>query len=66
MQVAINDRGEPEVKLQMNQLSLRNNRLKFETSGQSPIISEEFIEYIRIWKRKTGGCQHVTGCTCKH
>ena len=28
-----------------NRLSLRNNRLKFETSGELPIILEESIEY---------------------
>ena len=28
----------------MNQLSLRNNRLKFKTAGQLPTILEEFIE----------------------
>ena len=31
-------------KLQMNRLRLRNNRLKFKTSGKLPIILEEFIE----------------------
>ena len=30
--------------LQMNWLSLRNNRLKFKTAGKLPIILEEFIE----------------------
>ena len=34
--------------LQMNQLSLRNNRLKFKTAGKLPIILEEFIEYTPI------------------
>ena len=29
----------------MNQSSLRNNQLKFKTSGELPIISEEFREY---------------------
>ena len=31
--------------LQMNRLSLRNNRLEFKTSGKSRIVSEESIEY---------------------
>ena len=31
--------------LQMNQLSLRNNRLKFMTLGKAPINFEEIIEY---------------------
>ena len=35
-------------KLQMNQLSLRNNWLKFKTAGKLPIILEEFIEYTPI------------------
>jgi hypothetical protein len=30
--------------VQMNQLSLRKNRLKLETSGELPIILEESIE----------------------
>ena len=29
----------------MKQLSLRNNQLKFQTSGGLPIILEEFVEY---------------------
>ena len=28
----------------MNQLSLKNNRLKFESSGELPIVLEESIE----------------------
>jgi hypothetical protein len=28
----------------MNQLSLRNNRLKLETLGELPIVLEEFVE----------------------
>jgi hypothetical protein len=32
--------------LQMNRLSLGNNRLKFKTAGKLPIVLEEFIEYI--------------------
>ena len=54
-------------QLQMNRLSLRNNWSKLEIAGKLPIISEEFIEeYTPIQKRKTEGCQHVTGWTCKH
>ena len=30
--------------VQMNRLSLRNNWWKFKTSGELPIILEEFIE----------------------
>ena len=52
--------------LQMNRLSLRNNRLKFKTAGKLPIGLEESIEYTPIYWRETGGCQHVTGWTCKH
>ena len=33
---------------EMNRLSLRNNRLKFKTTGKLPIILEEFIEYTPI------------------
>ena len=29
----------------MNRLGLRNNQLKFETSGELPIVLEEFVEY---------------------
>ena len=47
----IYDRGEP-VKLQMNRLSLRNNRLKFKTAGRLPIILQESIEYIHFNKGK--------------
>ena len=32
----------------MNRLSFRNNRLKFKTAGELPIILEEFIEYTPI------------------
>ena len=46
--VKSNDRGEPAVSLQMNRLSLRNNRLKFKTAGKLLIILEEFIEYTPI------------------
>jgi hypothetical protein len=38
------ERGESTGE-QMNRLSLRNNRLKFETSGKLPWILEEFREY---------------------
>ena len=31
--------------LQINQLSLRYNRLKLKTSGKELIISEEYVEY---------------------
>ena len=27
---------------------------------------DEYIEYAPIQQRKTGGCQYVTGWTCKH
>jgi hypothetical protein len=30
--------------LGMNRLSLRNNRLKLETSGESPVVLEESVE----------------------
>ena len=30
----------------MNRLSLRNNRLKFETSGELPITLKEFVDSI--------------------
>jgi hypothetical protein len=50
----------------MNRLRWRNSRLKFKTAGKSPILLEEFIEYTPILWRETGGCQHVTGWTCKH
>ena len=36
--------GRTGSELQMNQLSLRNNRLKFKTAGKLPIVLEEFIE----------------------
>ena len=35
-------------KLQMNRLSLRNNRLKFKTTGKLPVVLEEFIGYTSI------------------
>ena len=34
--------------LQMNRLSLRNNRLEFKTAGKLSIFLEEFIEYTPI------------------
>jgi hypothetical protein len=42
----------------MNRWSLRNNRLKLETSGGLPVILEEFIEYAsnklkQNWKMST-------------
>ena len=36
----------------MSWLSLKNNRLKFETSGEVPIIWEESLEYISNDKAK--------------
>ena len=45
---SIYDWGEPTVKLQMNRLSLRNDRLKFKTTGKLPIMFEEFIEHTPI------------------
>ena len=47
----------------MNQLSLRKNQLKFKIAGKLPFILEEYLEYSPIQRRKTGGCQHVTGWT---
>jgi hypothetical protein len=43
-------------------MSLRNNRLKFETFGKSPIILEAGIyrTYLQSIKRKPGRRQHVT------
>ena len=37
--------GRTDGYLQMNRLSLRNNRLKFKTSGGLPITFKEFMEY---------------------
>ena len=37
--------GRTSSELQMNRLSLRNNRLKFKNSGELPITLEEFIKY---------------------
>ena len=45
----------------MNRLSLRNNRLKFETSEELSVVLEESIENIlQMNESKTGRCQHVT------
>ena len=46
----------------MNRLSLRNNRLKFETLGELPIVLKRNLQNIpQINERiKTGRCQHVT------
>ena len=44
----------------MNWLSLRNDRLKFKTSGGLPITLEESIEENASNQyRKTEGCQHI-------
>jgi hypothetical protein len=40
--------GEPAISYGMNRLSLRNHRLKFETSGELPIVLEESVEYNSI------------------
>ena len=40
--------GENRQLVKMNQLSLINNRLKFKTAGELPIVLEEFIEYTPI------------------
>ena len=40
--------GRTDSYLQMKRLSLRNNQLKYETSGELPIILEKFIEYTPI------------------
>ena len=44
----VNDRGRTGNYLQMNRFSLRNNRLKFKTAWNLPIILEESIEYTSI------------------
>ena len=36
----------------MNRLILRNNRLKFKTSGKLPIILDESVEYTEFSKEK--------------
>ena len=45
----------------MYRLSLRSNRLKLETSGESPIsLEESILEYTQMnGSIKTGRCQHV-------
>ena len=51
----------------MNRLSLRPKQLKFKNiAGKLPIVLEGFIEYTPILESETGGCQYVTGWTCKH
>jgi hypothetical protein len=42
-EIKSNERGKTD--LQMNRLSLINEKLKFKTSGKSPIILEESMEY---------------------
>ena len=37
----------------MNQLSLRNNQLKFKTWGKLPIVLEEYREYTSNDERRT-------------
>ena len=58
--------GDNRQLVTMNRLSLRNNGLKLTTAGKLPTILEESIEYTPIQQRKTGGCEHVTGWTCKY
>jgi len=48
------------------QLSSRNNWLKFKTPGESPTTLEEVVEYTSNQYRKPEGCKHVTSWTCKH
>jgi hypothetical protein len=48
----IHGSGRTGVQLQMNRLSLRNNWLKLETSGEVPIILEQSIEYTQMNKAK--------------
>ena len=43
-------------QLQMNRLSSSNNRMKFKTSGNVPIILEEFIEYTSLVGGTGDGC----------
>ena len=49
----------------MNWLSLRNDRLNFKTLRELPITLEELMKCTSNLYRKTEGCQHVTGWTCK-
>ena len=46
-----NEQGELNAKLQMNRLSLRNNRLKFKNSGQSLIIVDDLQNIPQISKK---------------
>ena len=49
LSVRLYDQGDPAVsQLQMNRLSLRNNRLKFKIAGKLRVILEEIIEYTPI------------------
>ena len=64
--LATYDRGEPAVSYKFTGWVWEINWLKFKTAGKLPIILEESIEYTPVLWRKTGGCQHVTGWTCKH
>ena len=45
--------GRIDRQLQMNRLSLRNNQLKFKTSGQLPMVLEESMEDISNQSRET-------------
>ena len=59
--------GRTDRQLQMNQLSLRNNRLKFKTSGYLFISLEELREYTsHYWRKTEERCQHVTSWPWKH
>ena len=49
----------------MNQLSLRNNQLNFNTSGDLPIILVEDFKNIPKTNKETKKCQHVIGQTWK-
>ena len=47
---------------EMNRLSLKNNRLKLETSWELRTILEESMEYTQMNESiKTGRCEDVTG-----
>ena len=46
--IAHNEWGESTTSLQMDQLNLRHNQLKFKTSENLPIIIEESVEYTSI------------------
>ena len=52
--------------VQMNQLSLKNNRLQLKTSGELPIILEEPMEYTLDFIKSPERSQHVTVWTWKH